>query len=134
MKKITEKLQKFMYGRNGNDFFNRFLFFIYLVVFIIYLFVRHFSLLIVEAIILSLIMFRFFSKNLYKRQKENDVLVHLFSSIKRPFIRQINKIRDRKTHIYIKCPQCKKILRLKQIKGTHTVKCPICNNHFNVKI
>ena len=92
MKKITEKLQKFMYGRNGNDFFNRFLFFIYLVVFIIYLFVRHFSLLIVEAVILSLIMFRFFSKNLYKRQKENDVLVHLFSSIKRPFIRQINKI------------------------------------------
>ena len=134
MKKITEKLQKFMYGRNGNDFFNRFLFFIYLVFFIIYLFVRHFSLLIVEAVILSLIMFRFFSKNLYKRQKENDVLVHLFSSIKRPFIRQINKIRDRKTHIYKKCPQCKKILRLKKIKGTHTVKCPICNNHFNVKI
>ena len=75
MKKITEKLQKFMYGRNGNDFFNRFLFFIYLVVFIIYLFVRHFSLLIVEAIILSLIMFRFFSKNLYKRQKENGIQI-----------------------------------------------------------
>ncbi len=134
MGKFTDKVQKFFYGRNGNDKLNNFIFFLYIVTFIIYLFVQHISLIIVAAILLFINIYRMLSKKLYVRQRENDIYLKITSSIKRPFLRFFHRIRDRKTHVYKKCPNCKRVLKLRKIKGTHTVKCPICANHFNIKI
>ncbi len=45
-----------------------------------------------------------------------------------------DKKRYRKTHVFIKCPECKNNLRLPKVKGKHTVRCPVCNASFFVKI
>lgn len=134
MGKFQDKVQRFFYGRNGVDKLNRFIFFLYFVSFIVYLFVKHYTVLIVSSILLIIYFYRMLSKKLYKRQKENEIYLKITSSIKRPFLRFFHRIRDRKTHVYKKCPNCKKILKLRKVKGSHTVKCPVCSNHFKIKI
>ena len=134
MGKFQNKVQRFFYGRNGVDKLNRFIFFLYFISFIVYLFVKHYTVLIVSSILLIIYFYRMLSKKLYKRQKENEIYLKITSSIKKPFLRFFHRIRDRKTHVYKKCPNCKKILKLRKVKGSHTVKCPVCSNHFNIKI
>jgi LSD1 subclass zinc finger protein len=134
MNKFSDKIRQFMYGRNGNDTLNKFIFLMYFIVFLIYVFSRNYLFLIIEVVLLFLFFFRSLSRNITKRQKENDTFMHISSTIKKPFLRFFHKIRDHKTHVYKKCPNCKNILRLKKIKGSHSVKCPICENHFNIKI
>ncbi len=134
MGKFQNKVQRFFYGRNGVDKLNRFIFLLYFISFIVYLFVKHYTVLIVSSILLIIYFYRMLSKKLYKRQKENEIYLKITSSIKRPFLRFFHRIRDRKTHVYKKCPNCKKILKLRKVKGSHTVKCPVCSNHFNIKI
>lgn len=123
-----------MYGRNGVDSLNKFIFFLYIVTFIVYLFVQHYSVLIIEGVLLLIYIYRTFSKKLYVRQKENQIYLNIINAIKRPFLRLFHRIRDRKTHVYKKCPNCKRILKLRKIKGSHKVKCPICSHHFDIKI
>ena len=123
-----------MYGRNGVDALNKFIFFLYIVTFIVYLFVQHYSVLIIEGVLLLIYIYRTFSKKLYVRQKENQIYLNIINAIKRPFLRLFHRIRDRKTHVYKKCPNCKRILKLRKIKGSHKVKCPVCSHHFDIKI
>ena len=134
MGKFQDKVQRFFYGRNGVDKLNRFIFFLYFVAFIVYLFVKHYIVLIVSSVLLIIYFYRMLSKKLYIRQKENEIYLKITNAIKRPFLRFFHRIRDRKTHVYKKCPNCKKMLKLRKIKGSHTVKCPVCSNHFNIKI
>ena len=69
------------------------------------------------------------SRNIPKRRAENARFVGFFK------LRR-NKWKDRKTHVYRKCPTCHAILRLPKIKGKekgkgkHTVCCPRCANKF----
>jgi uncharacterized C2H2 Zn-finger protein len=69
---------------------------------------------------------RMFSRNIAARKRENDKFCGFFK------LRR-NKFRDRKTHVYRKCPSCKAVLRLPKAKGKHFVVCPRCKNRFEVK-
>ena len=46
--------------------------------------------------------------------------------IKGFFVLRKNKFRDRKTHVYRKCPHCKAQIRLPKVKGEHKCACPKC--------
>lgn len=79
-------------------------------------------------------MFRFFSRNIAKRRRENAVFLRAWRKLTLPFRRVFLRIRDRKTHIFRKCPACKCTLRLSRIPGEHTVRCPSCGNRFPVNV
>ena len=139
--RFRNRLMSFMYGRNGIDKFGRFLFifFIFLVIaqWIISIFVPQIFSLILSSLIMLLaiyIFFRAFSRNLVKRQAENYKYIQFASKFKTFFSLQKSKFRDRKTHVYKKCPRCKAVLRLKKIKGKHRAVCPRCGNSFDVKV
>ena len=138
MGKIRSALYRFMYGRYGGaDKLNYFLLCVYLFLWIFNLFIGNplisLTLDILSFSIAIIVFFRIFSKNVYKRRRENELFVR-FSSRFLPNIDLIkSKWRDRKTHKYLKCPACKAILRLKKIPGEHTAKCPRCNERFKVK-
>ena len=134
MRKIKDAIIKFFYGRNGVDSLNKFIFILYLASTLAYIITNHISALILESIFLFILIYRTLSKKLYKRQRENEIYLNILKLIKRPFLRIAHRIRDRKTHVYKKCPSCKKVLKLKKVKGHHTVKCPICKNSFEIKI
>lgn len=111
----------FMKGRNGIDSFGIFLFISILIIFIIDLFFKNIVLLILYLIFLIVMLYRVFSKNLYKRVKENNEYLDL----KRKIINLFKK----DEYLYKKCHKCHTKMRLKRPSkiGIKHVKCPTCN-------
>lgn len=132
--KFTDKVIRFMYGRNGNDKLNRALFWVYFILLLANIIFKSTVLWILELLLVILYMFRFLSRNIYRRQKENRAFLKIWNKISGYFKLQRNKIRDRKTHVYRKCSHCRATLRLPKKKGKHTVRCPKCNQTFSVNI
>ena len=134
MGKLTNKFYRFMYGRYGTDTLSKVLLYVYfafvLICTIVSIFVRSiwFSLFyyVVASALVVWMFSRMFSKNIAARKRENDKFCGFFRLRK-------NKFRDRKTHVYRKCPACKAVLRLPRAKGKHFVVCPRCKNRFEVK-
>ena len=105
--RFTDRLIRFMYGRNGNDKLNSALFWVYFVLLLVNIFLKSIVIWIVELILVALYMFRFLSRNIYRRQKENRAFLKVWNKITGFFKLQRNKFRDRKTHVYRKCSSCK---------------------------
>lgn len=122
-------LRNFMYGRYGVDQFGNFLFVSYIVLFVVSLFVPYVSFLCYAVIIYTL--FRMFSKQIYRRQAENEWFLSKTSRIRKFLNRQKNKWKYRKTHKYLKCPHCHQYLRVPKGKGEITITCPSCHQHFD---
>lgn len=132
--RLRQKLSAFMYGRYGPDNLYNFLTVTYMVVAIANAFLRSLILAILELVLIFFVFYRFFSRNIYKRSEENRKYLAVKSKIKGFFSLSRQKIKERKTHIYKKCPSCKAVLRLPRKKGEHTVRCPKCSNRFDVKV
>ena len=132
---FRDKIIRFMYGRYGKDELEVFLTVVFYIVFVLGLFIRSYIMPIIMAVLLSVIIFRSFSRNIERRRDENNVYLKIRNPIKNFFVLRRNIIRDRKTHIYKKCPHCRAVLRLPRAeKGTHRVKCPKCSQFFEIKI
>lgn len=140
MGKFKNKLYRFMYGRYGTDTLNKFYLWAYVILVLAYAVV---SLLmwkaselantivwlaytVLSSALIVLIFFRMFSRNVVKRRRENECFCGFFKLIR-------NRFRDRKTHVYRKCPKCKAVLRLPKAKGKHSVVCPRCRERFSVR-
>lgn len=131
---FRERITRFFYGRNGFDTLAKGAWWTALVLMLVNLFVGSLLLWLLELILYTYSIFRVMSKNCIKRQKENRRFQKIIGAPKRFFRLRKNKWRDRKTHVYRKCPKCKNVLRLPKSKGQHTVNCPCCHRKFDVKI
>ncbi len=132
--RFREKFWRFWVGRNGADQLYQLLMWVILILAVVNLFFGSLILNLTTLLLLVLATFRLLSRNIYKRQKENQVYLRILSRIKGFFVLRKNKFRDRKTHVYRKCPACKKVLRLPKIKGAHTVCCPCCKHRFETNV
>lgn len=139
MGKLKNKLYRFMYGRYGTDTLGKVYLWTYIVVVLLYTVVSLFlptdakwPLLLmlgyyaISLTLIVLIFSRMFSRNIAKRRRENERFCGFFRLWK-------NRFRDRKTHVYRKCPKCHAVLRLPKAKGKHSVVCPRCSQRFKVK-
>jgi len=63
-------------------------------------------------------IFRAFSRNTYKRYRENQKFFQFFGRLK-----------DRK-HKYFDCPHCRQNVRVPKGKGKISITCPRCKNKF----
>lgn len=79
-------------------------------------------------------LFRFFSRNITKRRAENAAFRRGVGRLLQPPKRLFLRVRDRKTHIFRKCPHCKSTLRLARIPGDHIVRCPSCGERFPITV
>ena len=134
---FRERVWRFMQGRNGVDALYNFLIIVCFVLIIVSFFLTGIPKLTVNAFYLALIswaFYRYLSKNLYKRRKENADFIRLAKKIAAFFRLQRDRVRDCKTHVYRRCPNCKNVLRLPQKAGKHKVCCPCCSNRFEVYI
>lgn len=136
--KLAFKIQRFMTGRYGIDNLWRALLIFYLISIIIANIVYRFSKIAYGAFfamsiaILIFALFRVFSKNIEMRRSENESWLRLTGKIRQKVIFQKNKWKQRKTHTFVKCKKCKKVLRLPKHKGKINVTCPHCKNQFIV--
>ncbi|MBQ2824843.1 MAG: hypothetical protein IJF19_01090 [Clostridia bacterium] len=133
-----QKIQQFMYGRNGFDTYTFFLFIVALAVstanFFVWGYWASLVLYVVQLLILAYAVFRILSKSVHKRSAENRRFVAIWTAVKNFFILQKNRLRDIKKYRYRKCKYCKATLRLKRRRGKHTVRCPKCHGEFKVNI
>lgn len=125
---------KFWSGRNGADQLYQCMMWTCLGLLLLNMFLNSFVIYLLEIALLGWATYRAMSRNLYRRQQENQAFLRFFSRIGGWFKLCGNRWRDRKTHIYKKCPKCKNTLRLPKIKGSHTVCCPCCSNRFSIDV
>lgn len=128
--------RRFMYGRNGVDG-------LACATLVVSLFVSLFSRLlpdllaffgmIVDYTLLFFFFFRVFSRNLYKRQAENQRFLLFWNRILQWFRVHKQMIANRKTHKYMKCPQCKKRIRAPRGKGLIRIRCQGCGAQFETR-
>ena len=81
MNNFINKLTKFMYGRYGIDELYYFLLIICLIIIILNIFIKSSILTLIEFIILILATFRYLSKNISKRKKENKRYLYIKDKI-----------------------------------------------------
>ena len=134
LQQLVAKFQQFMVGRYGND---RFTLFLSIAGFILYCFgsfFRWFRSIHVIGIIVCLIgtlmlyysIFRTFSKNYEKRRKELNWYLRWSEKPKARMKLLMNQFRDRKTHKYFQCKNCKTVLRVPKGRGKIEITCPKC--------
>ena len=126
LQKLTTKIQQFMVGRYGNDEFTRFLSITGLVLSILgnlpFLWFLYF----IGTAMIFYGLFRSLSKNYQARRKEPNWYLLWSEKPKARIKLLVNKIRDRKTHRYFKCKQCKTVMRVPTGRGKIEITCPKC--------
>lgn len=131
---FRERVIRFMSGRNGSDRFNNALLVLYLALFVLNLFLHSWIVSLLIDVIIVYSFFRMLSRNIYKRQRENAWYCNQENKV-RAFFRLRKRIwKDRKTHVYRRCPGCNKMVRLPRIKGRHVASCPSCRRDFKVNV
>ena len=123
-----------MYGRYGTDTLGNVLLVTYFIIVVLHTFVGFFwgnvwvdaAVWLVSSALAVIVITRMFSRKTAKRRQENEKFCGFFKLMG-------NKRRDRKTHVYRKCPTCKAVIRLPRAKGKHNVVCPRCKNRFKVR-
>lgn len=129
MNKFRYWFSRMMYGRYGQDALGRFLFAICLILCVVSWFTNYFVY-IAALLLLGVIYFRMFSKNLAARRRENERFLKCTAGIRRLFNRNSSGNYDRKNYKIFKCPQCKQKLRLPRNRGKIEIRCRKCGNQF----
>jgi len=128
-------LKKVMYGRYGIDKLSRAL----IVLSFILLMIERFlpkslsGLIVISYVPIAIYIFRVFSKNIYKRQQENNKYLKIENSVVIWFKQKLNRAKDSKTHKYFTCPDCKQKLRVPRGRGKISITCSKCKKVFKGK-
>ena len=126
LQRFAVKMQQFMVGRYGNDEFTLFL----LISSMIFTFLGNFRYLrllyFVGLAMICYSLFRVLSKNYEARRKELNWYLRWSEKPKAELKLLGNKFRDRKTHKYFKCKECKTVLRVPKGRGKIEITCPKC--------
>lgn len=134
LQKLMVKFQQFMVGRYGNDQFSLFLSIAGLVLYCVGNFLRWFRGTYVVGLIVCFIgilmlyysIFRTLSKNYDARRKELNWYLR-WSEKPKVYIKLLgNQIRDRKTHRYFRCKNCRTVMRVPKGRGKIEITCPKC--------
>ncbi len=132
MDKIREKIQKFMWGRYGNDRLNRVLMTLSMA-FILLSFLRLPGAYLIAVLLLLWVYYRMFSKQTAKRCEENRKYMRFEADIRSFFLRKKRELQDRKTHHIYRCPNCKQKLRVPKGRGRIVIRCRKCGTEFEKK-
>ena len=122
MTKLSARLRNFMMGRYGTDKLNTCILGAGVIVCLVSLFMPW----AIVKLILTLVsyglmfwaIFRCFSRNTYKRYREN-----------RRFLLLLERFKDRE-HRYFDCPKCRQSVRVPRHKGKIAIRCPKCGEKF----
>ncbi|MDD3924193.1 MAG: hypothetical protein PHP11_03730 [Erysipelotrichaceae bacterium] len=133
--KIAFAFQRFMYGRYGLDQLGYALLIFYsLVLIMANLFLkRPIWLDYLLMIVLILFYFRIFSKNVYRRSKENAYFMRFYNPLKNFIRKKRTRIKKMKDYRYFRCPKCKSELRVPKGRGKIEITCPSCHHRFERK-
>ena len=138
--RFREKLAQFMYGRRGMDQLSVFLVIVALVLTVLYSFIASVIPAVVGTIIrvLSLlimvwVLYRMFSRDIYRRSRENDWYLKRWNAVKRWFRSLKDRWTMRRDYKFFRCPSCHTLLRVPRGKGKIQLTCRKCGSRFERK-
>ena len=127
-------LAKVMVGRYGVDQLTNAMLVLSMVLLVVALF---FGNSIVNTILWTLAVlllvagyYRIFSKKTSQRYQENQKYLRLRNRITGRFRSMKERLKQRKTHRFFKCPQCGVTVRVPKGKGQIKITCPKCKTAF----
>ena len=123
-------LRRMLVGRYGTDQLSLALMALYFVLFFLSYIPYCWFLSWIGLLLFAVILFRTFSRNIAKRYHENQVFLRFWNPVKNWFKNLRAAFRDRKTHRYYKCPNCKQKLRVPKGRSKIRITCPKCRNQF----
>lgn len=126
---MREKIVRFMQGRYGVDQFNRFLMILAVVLMVFSMFGAHLCYLL-ALLVMVYAYYRMFSKQIYKRSKENQEYLRYEWKVKNRLGKIKNELQQRKTHHIYKCPNCKQKIRVPKGRGRIAITCRKCQHEF----
>ena len=123
---------KALNGRNGIDDLIKFQFIILIILTVLDIFVDSYTVGLLQLITMITIGYRFMSKNLYRRVKENQIYNNIRYGIISPFKNIIRRIKDRK-HLYKEC-SCGTTIKtpLPKKRGIKHTTCPNCGKRNRI--
>lgn len=125
---MKQKLLAFFSGMNGLDTLAKALIFPALTIMFISSFVNigwlKYTLLLISILIMTFGYIRVFSKDIYSRRKEDLAFREFFKILKL-------KIKDRHTHRYFRCPDCRAWQRVPKGRGNIKITCRVCKHKFD---
>ena len=132
---MKDRINRFMYGRYGNDTLNQTLLVGGVICSLISCFALTRLFTILAYILLFSALYRFFSRNVQDRYRENQSFL---SWKHRLLSRFTGKQHGTDCHTYEKdrtmkifrCPNCKQKVRVPKGKGTIMITCPKCHTEF----
>ena len=125
------KIAKMMIGRYGYfDALNKTM----LVIAVILLILPISWLSLISYFLLIVTYYRLFSKKIYVRTAENQKFLGLKKKLFGRFSNQKAAFKDRHTHVYFRCPECKQQLRAPKGRGKIKVTCSNCHQTFIKKV
>ena len=126
---MRDKLQRFMWGRYGNDRFNQFLMIVALVLMVLSFFGGGLFYTLAFAVMIYA-YFRMFSKNTYKRSAENQWYLQREMKVRGLVNKKKRELAQRKVYHIYKCPNCKQKIRVPKGRGRIAITCRKCGNEF----
>ena len=138
--RIGNAMARFMYGRNGMDQLNRALLTAYLLLFALQMLTAGIlrSAMLIRIVylllwvVMILVMFRMFSRNLPKRREENQKWVSWWYQVRSRNSGARARHAD-KDHKYFTCKSCGAICRVPVGKGKIIITCPKCGGKIEAK-
>jgi len=134
MNKIKEMLRNFMSGRYGMDRLNTILMVAGIAMMILGSFIQHPVPNFLSLILMSITIFRTYSRNISKRRKENEQLMRIGRLVKRNFTLLKLKLKEVRNHRFRTCPNCRVVIRTSTKRGKRTLNCPKCGTEFETRI
>ena len=137
LQRIGNALSRFMYGRNGLDQLGMCMIWLLIAVNVAGAFLSR-SLVgailhVISMVAAVCLLYRFFSRNLYRRRAENAAFLNkVWYPVQRRFSGARNQARD-KDHRYFTCDRCRAVCRVPKGKGNIIITCPCCGNQIRAK-
>ena len=133
IRNLMFRFARFISARNGPDQLGMALLLISFVVQMIVLLTGLFWLVYLSYGLYGVFLFRFFSRNRYKRQEENRKFVFFFQNAVLKTKQFFRRLKGMKQYKYFRCPQCRTLLRLNRGTGEKEIHCPRCSHEFHQK-
>ena len=116
--RLKDGFARFMYGRYGTDKLNMALLILGVVLTLLGSITNLYALGVLAYLPLIAVLYRMFSRNITRRQRENQRFNQFFIRIK-----------DRNSR-YFSCPRCHQTVRVPRGRGKINIHCPKCGNYF----
>jgi hypothetical protein len=131
---MRNRLQQFFYGRNGLDQLGIAALVLALLVLIVTRITGFVPLSLLYLGLVLYALFRAMSHHVHNRRRENIRFLSVLNTIAAPFKLRVRMLREWKTHRYLRCPRCARLLRVPKGKGRIAISCARCNENFIRKV